>query len=480
MNELQDPDKPAGADVEFLSDGSYRKKNGQKIERGERNPWYVLMTIYGEQTGPDFDPILHEKNRRAWNAWACQETHRDKIIRLAEETGVSQFELEGWSEIRATVQTALISRIGSKEMIPDATRPADLSLSDFVNPIYLDKFICIQSLSFSNSRLGEGLSCEGANFQEHVSFEGADVQTGLGNFRSTVFNKQVTFEGVDLDNGATFESAEFKENASFKEATIGGKSDFTSATFHGHADFAGSTTVEDAVFGSVTFVLGADFTGSRFCGRTDFSDGAFKSTTQFENARFETEMPKFFQRQMHQDTTFTTDPANWPRVTAENAEAGKRAYTRLRQVMSDLHKPDDEHFFYRQEMRCKAASASKLLERLGFWLYRTLSDFGWSFERPAIALFCLWALGVAAFGGCFLTPAGTGLSADVLDSPIRTAMGLSLSNILSFMGINRLYFQDLLQGLPDVLQFIAGLQTILGFLLLFLLGLGLRTRFRLR
>ena len=36
------------------------------------NPWYVLMTLYGEQTGEWIDWKLHEKNRAAWNAWACQ------------------------------------------------------------------------------------------------------------------------------------------------------------------------------------------------------------------------------------------------------------------------------------------------------------------------------------------------------------------------------------------------------------------------
>lgn len=36
------------------------------------NPWYVLMTLYGEQDGERVDWDLHEKNWAAWNAWSCQ------------------------------------------------------------------------------------------------------------------------------------------------------------------------------------------------------------------------------------------------------------------------------------------------------------------------------------------------------------------------------------------------------------------------
>ena len=35
------------------------------------NPWYILMTVAGEQQRP-FDDVLHARNRRYWNGWAAQ------------------------------------------------------------------------------------------------------------------------------------------------------------------------------------------------------------------------------------------------------------------------------------------------------------------------------------------------------------------------------------------------------------------------
>jgi hypothetical protein len=46
-----------------------RSRNNHEQRRkkpAEKNPWYVLATIYGEQ-GALFDEELHAKNRRIWN-----------------------------------------------------------------------------------------------------------------------------------------------------------------------------------------------------------------------------------------------------------------------------------------------------------------------------------------------------------------------------------------------------------------------------
>jgi hypothetical protein len=53
--------------VDGVDEGSKRV-----LKPANENPWYVLMTLYGEQDGEEIDGELHEKNRAAWNAWACQ------------------------------------------------------------------------------------------------------------------------------------------------------------------------------------------------------------------------------------------------------------------------------------------------------------------------------------------------------------------------------------------------------------------------
>ena len=43
-----------------------------ELRDANMNPWYVLMTLYGEQEGERVDKELQAKNRAVWNAWSCQ------------------------------------------------------------------------------------------------------------------------------------------------------------------------------------------------------------------------------------------------------------------------------------------------------------------------------------------------------------------------------------------------------------------------
>jgi hypothetical protein len=63
---------------------------------------------------------------------------------------------------------------------------------------------------------------------------------------------------------------------------------------------------------------------------------------------------------------------------------------------------------------------------------------------------------------------------------LLSSFGLSFANMFSFLGLQRTFFEDELGEMNGALQFIAGVQTFMGFVLLFFLGLGLRNRFRLK
>ena len=61
-----------------------------------------------------------------------------------------------------------------------------------------------------------------------------------------------------------------------------------------------------------------------------------------------------------------------------------------------------------------------------------------------------------------------------------SSLGLSFANMFSFLGLQRTFFQTELDALTGAFQTLAGFQTVMGFVLLFFLGLGLRNRFRLK
>ena len=247
-------------------------------------------------------------------------------------------------------------------------------------------------------------------------------------------------------------------------ATFGGAARFDAATFGGLAWFPRATFGGPASFGSATF--GGD---------ANFSDGAFAGPADFRQARFRGGVPIFYQRTFHQNTIFTDRREFWPDITAETAERAERAYTRLRQVMKELDKPDDEAFFGRQELRCKALTEG-WVHRLVSRGYGFFSDYGFSIGRPLAGLGTVVFLGAGPIGSWLKFGHGEPGSGGIWQG-----LGISLANTFSFLGFHRLYIdKDTLAAMPCALKVVGGAQTVAGVTLLFLFGLGLRNRFRLK
>lgn len=418
MSKLHDPDLPAGAVVRELKSGSFQTSDGRILQRAKKKAWYVLMTVYDVQTGELPAAELHARNRRIWNGWMCQGMTADERAALAKKVNLKPEDLDDLTQKETEDLKAAFAKHLPGTKPPDPTASVDLSETHFSNTVVLEK--CV--------------------------FRGPAV------FRFSTFSGSANFANATFSSSAYFVSATFIRSAIFTSATFSEVADFNSATFSGSAHFSSATFSEYA----------------------DFSDGAFKSATTFKSAQFKTQAPKFFQREMHQDTTFTTDPANWPAVTAKNAEDGKQAYTRLRQMMNDLHKPDDEHFFFRQEMRCKA-----ILEPWpDNWVirgYGLISDFGNSVMRPLIGLGGLIVV-VWPFVASFLKNGSGSPSA----FPIFEGLGISIGNTLPFLGFVGKMHPDFYKEAPAWLDAMSGAQSVAGIALLFFLGLGLRNRFRLK
>ncbi len=194
----------------------------------------------------------------------------------------------------------------------------------------------------------------------------------------------------------------------------------------------------------------------------------------------------FYQRDLHQNTAFTTEDDHWPEITKENAADGKRAYTRLRQLMNALHKPDDEHFFFRQEMKCDAVLKTGW-DRFIVQSFGRISDYGYGVTRPAACLTILWSVPAAIYtgwlgGACWLARTGQTEACFVArGEAFVQGMGFSFSSLFGFFGLQRLHFDRAFwDSLPTALHALSGAQTVLGFVFLFFLGLGLRNRFRLK
>ncbi|PRX37757.1 Pentapeptide repeat-containing protein [Meinhardsimonia xiamenensis] len=507
---LRDPDLPPGAVVRIDAEtGEGIRNDGKRLKPAAKNPWYVLATIAGEQpSGRDqsfgrllglftaYENDLHTRNRRFWNGWACSRMSQEERAELAERMGLPVEELAPWSkEERAKVEAEFADRLGPGIPIPEpATERIDFLDTCFRLPFAFQKCVIPGPSRFAGAHFSAASIFDAAVFLRCSGFESATFH-GVAKFDCAAFTNGVSFDKATFSGDASFSGAAFFLNCGFDAAVFSGRAVFWDATFEGQAQFRGTNFGGDAEFWSSVFNGGAWFVGAAldatgrfsgaifrgpalfdqvtFRGDAEFSDGAFEGPTKFTGARFSGAVPTFYNRRFHQDTDITTDKAFWPPVTEENARDSKRAYTRLRQIMAELHKPDAEAFFGRQELRC-----DEVLDKgLSKWVsraYGMLSDYGFSFTRPALALAgmigFLWPL----YGSWLKHGAGQ-------EGAILSGLGLSFANTFPYLGFQRLYFDvDVIRAFPWWLKLLGGFQTVAGGVLLFLLLLGLRNRFRLR
>ena len=68
-----------------------------ELPNANTNPWYVLITLEGEQDDGPYhgNDELHAKNRAVWNAWSCQGLDDEAAAEVAKLAGVDVAETRG-------------------------------------------------------------------------------------------------------------------------------------------------------------------------------------------------------------------------------------------------------------------------------------------------------------------------------------------------------------------------------------------------
>lgn len=322
---------------------------------------------------------------------------------------------------------------------------------------------------------------EGAKFSGPVSFGAVKFLT-FAFFDWARFHGDVSFNHSKFFDRAFFKNVEFELEASFCSVEFGGRASFTGTTFGKDAKFSVASFLSTAEFDRVHFDGVTSFESSSFGigedpkGTPLFEDSVFEKPVSFRRARFGFTYPYFGGAVLPTRATFTADTSCWPSVSMQDDETSKEACATIRHALAVQGLPDEEHFFFRREM-AYAGKQGTWWQRLPYRAYGSVSDFGKSIQRPLLWLLGLWMAPSLVYLACFAwTDVMVGRSWRILEP-----FGFSFANIFKFLGFQRLYFgSTYMDTLPVWLQAVSGLQTILGFALLFFLGLGLRQRFRLR
>jgi hypothetical protein len=270
---------------------------------------------------------------------------------------------------------------------------------------------------------------------------------------------------VKFRDDVSFIRATFFSFAEFVGATFSHTAEFERAAFCGGALFERAMFAETASFRSAAFFNEARFNGAAFEREIEFVNADMQDKSWFEQAVFKTVPPEFFSAKLHEGTVWPCREA-WP-IPNEPEEAKKFicAYERLKLEMDRLKKHEDELDFFALELQSRRVE-------LGTWkglpivIYGRFSDYGRSYLRPLVALIVVAAIGAVAF---WYFDART----------LGEALGLSSANTLNVFGFRR-DFSLSIETPFAWLKILAAAQTILGAILLFLFGLGIRNKFRMK
>ncbi len=334
---------------------------------------------------------------------------------------------------------------------------------------------------------------EEINFSR-LKFENAD-------FLDFIFPVKVSFEDARFYKEAVFVRAIFVDDANFNGTVFNKEILLYEAIFNAKLSFNRAVFRFVAFFKGVKFFGGANFAYAKFRNAVVFSDSIFfgeaffdgintRSHTEFFNTSFKKYPPSMHDAVIYSGINWDRNVNLWPHPQIrEDDETDteykymlriiQNAYENLASQMKNMDKYHDEHFFYRQEMRCRRWLEENPFISFSYWLYEAVSDYGYGIERALLWWFLHILLGAILIGAT---------TKSVYNKTCDLAGNFYLDMVVSFANAHGvLFFKDgalkkcymKFDALP-VFNFIWGVQTIFGILFLFLLLLTLRIRFRLK
>jgi len=342
-------------------------------------------------------------------------------------------------------------------------------------------------VNFSRAIFSEEVDFTGVTFSKEVNFSGAifSARSYLGrvafcssaNFTEAIFRNRVFFTQSTISDGADFGRATFSAEASFPKVTFSARADFIEAKFFKAVNFAGGS-----------FTLWVRFDKASFYDEVDFSGWKFNGPAYFHGTSF-SRVPIFHGADIHQGTEFGNIDAAFTDFQSDEAE---HRYRTLKLAMGKYQARKEEAAFAALELKARRHCLFREAktkpfwkhiplwsECLGYWLWEKCSKSGRGFLRPLSLYLAFWA----AFTASYVLPCN-GWRGDWW-AGIHYAFLKQFPFAAAFRGGTN-HFSNLEQVLfaatppPGWVTALNSFQSITALILIFLMGLGIRHKFRLR
>lgn len=371
------------------------------------------------------------------------------------------------------------------EVLSDGSR---VDFSDFVFP---------GGALFESCQFGGDAMFSSACFHEIAAFPDAEFECEAG-FVHARFEKSVDFSRTLFRDQATFYKAWFGGLALFEEAALlcylGQRSrlSFEDASFQDYSSFKRINCEGNASFKQASFDDQTTFEGARFHEIADFTGIEVARSCSLSSVVF-SQIPKLNQADFKQAPDL--DGIAWPlpSMFARGVAANAAKYRALKRIAIQGHDYEREHMAFVGELRSRRLTEDGWTSA-GLWLgmaYDLISDCGRSVWRP----FVLWLATIVLFAAVYL---GLAVCSTASPSPVPPcangvvqSLSISTKNALVVLGGDSatrlsgayacLFGGDTSPPAPASLAFVESLlQRPLSAVLLFLVLLAIRNRFRIK
>ncbi|WP_254440518.1 pentapeptide repeat-containing protein [Ruegeria arenilitoris] len=281
------------------------------LQQANCNPWYILMTLYGEQTGNEIDRDLHRKNREAWNRWIDQSINSALREELQQaDIALPRLNTAGHNEeVRRLYTAEFHKRNGLSLTLPQMPNPeGQINLTDirfdnifscegfgfrstmaianceFQKTVDFSKTIFVEDASFSHSSFLGEFRVDGSYLRKRLKVQNTDfeAETSMSNCRCV---SSVSFDRTTFSDGLYAGASEFSGFVRLDHCKINESTDFAGSKFARGADFGGCILTA-ATFQSAEFTMNANFLATVFTRGAVFGDTKFRGLAAFSGAIF--------------------------------------------------------------------------------------------------------------------------------------------------------------------------------------------------
>ncbi len=451
-----------------------------ELDQGEEKPhgWHWFWGIYGvNKDNPQFltGALIINLNEIKKN---IPKSHWLNSTTSSTGTGKP---VDSLKQESASILQSLLLEHG----YPGLPHEIDFSKLRFKDQIYFSNFIFPMSVNFIYSEFPDYVEFNNAFFYRSVDFIVTKFSS-RSSFDNARFLSNVNFSKATFSSNTSFNNVIFSDDANFSRVNFSKYVFFTRVNFLRAANFHETNFSDLADFSNATFSIMANFDSATFAYIARFYEVKITGHTTFKNAEFKQHPPRFQKADLYSDIIW--DESRWPILNKKSHPTvvgqSKNSYENLASLMKSLDKYHDEHFFYRKEMQCRGWLAS-YKTKFFYWLYEKLADYGYGIE-PAFR-YWRWHMYVGAVIIAIISLTNSWLECwkdgywEITKS-ILCAVPVSFSNAHRFLFFKDGAFNGCYGYFTDNLFFniIWGFQTVIGIILLFLLLLTLRIRFRLK